>query len=123
MEHTIYWIAIFYWIWGASTVIPPIIRDKPAIVNCSFDLLFDFNLIPWYRPFLIWIVFLFSELISIIINKETRYDAIKFIGCRGFNIFDNILCRMTGWYFFQIALLVPIVLFNHKGTPLQFDIY
>jgi hypothetical protein len=53
-----------------------------------------------------------GECIALFLNNETRFDMIKWTGALGCNIIDNVFIRMTGWYFFQIALITPALLFK-----------
>ena len=36
-----------------------------------------------------------------------NYDNIKWLGGTGFNIVENTLIRLTGYYVFQLAVMVP----------------
>ena len=52
------------------------------------------------RALVVWLMFIFGEITTVFLNSQTGYDMIKFVGAQDCTPFDNVLIRMTGWYFF-----------------------
>lgn len=47
-----------------------------------------------------------AEYLGYFFNKMRSYDNIKWIGGEGFNILENTLVRLLGWYMFCLAVQV-----------------
>ncbi len=86
--------------YAQRSVLPVYIYTTLAIKSCDFDPLPLFLAIPWYQAFIIFGLFIFGEIITFLLNKQTGYDTIKYIGAPDCNLFDNILIRLIGVYLF-----------------------
>jgi hypothetical protein len=51
-----------------------------------------------------------SSIYTIFILNIRKYDNIKWFGGVGFNMVENILIRVMGYYFFQMAVSVPFLI-------------
>jgi hypothetical protein len=74
------WIIFLYFFWIAETTLPNYVKDVVNIYNCEFktgvwDLIFH-----WYQPLIVWLIFLLAEYLGVLLNKNKKYDNIKWLG-------------------------------------------
>ncbi|CAD8172520.1 unnamed protein product [Paramecium pentaurelia] len=108
LEHQ-FWIVFYYFFYLTNSSVPYIAKKTVFISNCKFDNE-TWNLTrEYYQPIFVWGLLLIAEIAGIMLNKQKKYDNIKYEGGCKFNLIGNIFIRLSGYYFFQIAVMIPFL--------------
>jgi hypothetical protein len=104
------WIVFLAFFWISESSMAHYVKGQVVIENCSFANNIWNQIEGWYSPIVAWIFLALAEYLGYRLNRTKRYDNIKWVGGKGFNMLENILVRCLGWYMFCLAYQVTCVL-------------